>query len=98
MAKIDVVGTEQPLSHSPVSSPSTPPHSGAFQLVGEEVPLNRTPIPSPSTPPHKGEMQIVGETLKLDHTPSKGWGDAANLPMSERSHAASAVGGGRKKR
>lgn len=97
MAEKKIVGTEQPLSKSPVSSPSADPASGQFQVVGTEVPLSRNPIASPSSNPSSGEFQAMGCQAPLNRNPVKGWGSAANLPMSERSVAQS-KGSGKKKK
>ena len=92
-----IVGTEVPLSKSPTSSPSANPSSGAFQRVGVEAPLNRTPVGSPSSNPSSGEFQMTGTPAPFNRNPVKGWGSAANLPMSERSIAQSKGTGGGKK-
>lgn len=98
MAKIEIVGTEQALSHTPISSPSTPAHKGEIRMVGESVKLNFQPIPSPSTPPSSAKVNQIGTSVPLDRTPQKGWGSAADLPMSERAVAQSKVSGKKDKK
>jgi hypothetical protein len=95
-----IVGDEQKLSHKPVSSPSANPKSGQSQLVGDSVSLSRTPVQSPSANPRSGQFDLVGDTVSLNRTPVKGWGSAANLPMSERAiqQSNTAAGKGGKKK
>lgn len=84
MARIEEVGTSQPLSKRPQPSPSSDPRSGQVQFVGDHLPLNRTPVQSPSANPPSGKIQQVGDSVKLSYTPVKGLGSAASIPMSER--------------
>ena len=86
--------TKQALSKAPVSSPSSDPGNGEFQKdAATTVPLNRTPITSPSSDPSNGEFQMdAATTVKLNRAAVKGWGSAANIPMSERSVKQSKVG------
>ena len=101
-SRYQIVGTELPISQSPdVPSPSSDPRSGQFQMVGTNVSMGRKSIQSPSSNPRGGTSQIVGDQIPLNRTPVKGWGDAASLVMSRRSHEQSktaAGGGGRKKK
>lgn len=85
MASYEIVGDQKTLGKSPVASPSANPSDGQKQIIGEEASLSRTPVASPSANPSGGEKQIVGEQCPLNRTPVKGWGSAANLPMSQRS-------------
>ena len=85
MGTYDMVGESKALGKSPVSSPSANPSSGATEMVGEEVKLGTAPVPSPSASPKSGSFEMVGTGCSLNRTPVKGWGSAANLPMSQRS-------------
>lgn len=85
MAQYETVGDKQALGKTPQSSPSSNPGSGKFELVGDTVSIGRTPIPSPSADPSEGERQIVGDKAPLNRTPVKGWGSAADTPMSKGS-------------
>lgn len=89
MAKIEQVGDSQPLGKSPVSTPTATRKMGEVQLVGDHKDLNRTPITSPSANPKGGKIQQVGDSVSLSRGPVKGWGSAANLPMSDRAIAQS---------
>lgn len=101
--RYEMVGTRQDLSKKPVSSPASNPKGGAtHQLVGDSLALSRKSIQSPSANPRTpGKAHMVGTSVDLNRTPVKGWGKAANLPMSERSHEQSmtaATSRGKRKR
>ena len=96
MGEFQVNATEQKLNHRPESSPSANPRSGEFQIETTQMKLNHTPISSPSANPKSGEFQIHATEMPLNRTPQKGWGSAANLPMSERAEAASRTSGKKK--
>lgn len=99
MSTIKTVGDSQPLSKSTVSTPTATRKMGTVQLVGDSQKLNRTPIASPSSNPKSGKVQQVGDSVSLNRGAVKGWGSAANLPMSDRAVAQSntAATKGRKK-
>ena len=85
MAEYQISGDKKEVSKTPVASPSANPKGGEYQITGDTVTVGRTPIPSPSANPKSGEFQKVGDSVGLNKTPVKGWGSAANLPMSQRS-------------
>jgi hypothetical protein len=85
MGKYEMVGEQKSLGKNPVSSPSADPPGGQSQMTGEEVTLGTNPVPSPSASPSSGAFDTVGEKCSLNRTPVKGWGSAANIPMSQRS-------------
>jgi hypothetical protein len=84
MAQIKEVGDSQPLSKSPVASPSSTHKQGTVQMVGDHLPLSRTSVQSPSANPRGGKIDLVGDKVGMSRTPQKGLGSAANIPMSAR--------------
>jgi hypothetical protein len=89
MADKQLTGDQQKLGRSPVASPSANPKGGTMQTTGDRAPLSMAPVASPSANPSGGTIQAVGDKTPLNRTPVKGWGSAANLPMSQRAIAQS---------
>lgn len=95
--QFQITGDEKKSSTRPVSSPSANPRGGQFQTVGDSLNMSRTSVQSPSANPSSGQFQITGDQASMSRRPIKGWGSAANLPMSERSikQSQTAAGGGK---
>lgn len=94
------VGDKLPPSRKPTPSPSSDPRGGSYQLVGDNIKMSRAKETSPSANPSSGTFQKVGDSVTLSRAPIKGWGSAAQLPMSKEAIAQSktSAGGGRGKK
>lgn len=98
-----IVGTpEKKVSHGnrPVTSPSSNPKSGQFQMVGTQQAIGRTPVHSPSANPPSGQFQIIGTEKPMSRAAVKGWPQPPGTPMSpvavDASNNAAQRGGKRK--
>lgn len=87
----ELVGDSKPMGRKPVATPSQSAPQGQTQIVGDAAPLSRTPVPFQNFGAKSGHQQLVGDSAPLNRTPVKGWGSAANLPMSDRTHEASEI-------
>lgn len=97
MATKQIIGTDQPLSHSGTGSPSSDPKGGTKQVVGTSLPLPKDSVQSPSANPIGGMKQVVGTSASLNRTPIKGWPvPNYHTPMSPRAVKQSETVGTRK--
>lgn len=84
--RYQITGDKHPLGGGAVESPSANPKSGQFQKVGTEIGMGKNSIQSPSANPASGQFQKIGDEMSLSRKGVHGWGSAANLTMSNRSH------------
>lgn len=84
MARIEEIGDSLPMSKRPEPSLQQKVRGGEAQLVGDSLPMSRTPVQSPSANPPSGKIEVVGDRIPMSSAANKGWGSAANMPMSER--------------
>jgi hypothetical protein len=93
MAEVDKLGDSLPVGMGPgTAQPSPGPAGGAYQITGDSVPLSHSPVPPAPAAWKGGEIQSTGDKVALGSTPIKGYGNAANLAMSQRTDEQSKPG------
>jgi len=92
-SQVEKTGDSLPVGTGPGNAePSSGPSGNTFQVTGDSVPLSHSPVP-PAPPAWKGgQVDITGDKVALGSTPIKGWGNAANLAMSQRTDEQSKPG------
>jgi len=93
MAEVQKNGDSLPVGMGPgKGEPSAGPQGGVIQSTGDSAPFSNVPVPPAPAAWKGGTLDLGGDKVTLGSTPVKGWGNAANLAMSQRTDEQSKPG------